>query len=215
MEKIVDNFDLIGNFMSFENPGDFYFVQALVRGKDGVTNNIEGGSINGNNRNRLVRFWTVKSKDELIKCKKDMINIANSVGARLYIHPTRRNFKDVANKFMSLAMETFVSENYEGLKNEYSMACGQSYDKKDKYYIVDVDDNEDGTQPDIDVILGILKKDVSAGINPLTKYLIVPTLHGRHIICKPFYIENFHMFCPNIDVLKNNPTLLYYNAVNK
>ena len=43
---IVDNFKLIRNYLTFNNQDEFYFLQVLIRGKDGHT---EQG-VNGNNK---------------------------------------------------------------------------------------------------------------------------------------------------------------------
>ena len=52
--KIINNFNLLADKL-FQTPledGEFYFVQVLVRGKD-------GNNVNGNNKNRLIRYYCV------------------------------------------------------------------------------------------------------------------------------------------------------------
>ena len=49
---IVDNFKLIRDYLTFNNPDEFYFLQVLIRGKDGHT---EQG-VNGNNKNRVIKI---------------------------------------------------------------------------------------------------------------------------------------------------------------
>ena len=59
MRKEVDNFNLIADRFFNESNGvldedTFFFVQILVRGKD-------GHHVSGNNKNRLVKYYTITS----------------------------------------------------------------------------------------------------------------------------------------------------------
>ena len=40
-------------------------------------------------------------------------------------------------------------------------------------------------------------------------YAIIPTKNGHHIITKPFDVRNFSSQYPDIEIHKNNPTILY------
>ena len=40
-------------------------------------------------------------------------------------------------------------------------------------------------------------------------YAYIPTKNGYHIITKPFNLKQFKDKYPDIDVHKNNPTILY------
>ena len=48
---IVDNFNLFKKILNPLND-EFYFIQILIRGKDGHTES----SINGSNKNHLIKF---------------------------------------------------------------------------------------------------------------------------------------------------------------
>jgi len=204
---MIDNFDLIKEHLDFTDPDDFYFVQSFVRGKDGREMNIDGGSVNGNNKNRLVRFWTIKSREELIYAKPDIISICNAVNARAYIHSAKRSFHEVANEFMRISMASYTTENYAGLKGAYSSACGIV--AKEKRYLVDIDEKNEELVAQVRNFIDL--KCLPAGDCVLYE---VPTLHGYHLICKPFDKHTFNLEFPDIYVHKNNPTLLYYNENN-
>ena len=63
---IVDNFKLIRDYLTFNNQDEFYFLQILIRGKDGHT---EQG-VNGNNKNRVIKIdVTDLYEKEFGKCK--------------------------------------------------------------------------------------------------------------------------------------------------
>lgn len=218
----VNNFDLIKNHLTFDSPDDFYFVQVFVRGKDGRTANVDGGPMNSNNKNRMVRIWTIRSLDEFEHAKYDIISIANSVGGRAYIHPTKRSFKDVARECLRLSTETYLSENYDGMKTAYARACGVSYNKKDKKFLVDIDWDDFAEEiatylyKGREDLLNNVRMFIDSQCEPYegeSKILYeVPTLHGIHLITKPFNVKKFHDRFPKIVVHKNNPTLLYYTG---
>lgn len=204
--RIVDNFELI--YDTFPEPveGEFYFVQILVRGKDGHRG--EKG-INGDNKNRLIKYYAFKTKQEILDKSQEIIDICKACNARAYIHPTKRSFKGVAKEMLRVVTEDFISENYEGLKGAFTTAAGRTFIKKDKKYIVDLDDDQ------VDMRDEILTY-INTGCEPddVDNKLVctVPTLHGIHLITTPFNIEKFQSEYPLVAVQTNNPTLLYYRS---
>ena len=207
---IVDNFDLMKSHMTFNSPDEFYFVQILIRGKDGHT---EKG-VNGNNKNRLIKYYTIRSLDELDRCKQEIVSICHAINARAYIHPTKRSFKAVAKEAFRVFTESYVSENVIGLRSCYSTACGKSRISKDKKFIVDLDGIKYDSYEDIEKVSKILKfiNDECDPIKVQKEAYIVPTAHGIHLVVKPFNADKFKEHFPDIDVHKNNPTLLYFEC---
>jgi hypothetical protein len=208
MLKTVDNFDLIANnLLAINKPTEeeFYFLQVLTRGKDG------NKGANGNNNNRLLKFYNIHSKEQLLDLKEEIISLCKINNARAYINPTKRNYKEVANAMMEQAMHTFISEDYKGLKRVYSKACGQSYLRNDKKFIVDLDGYFIGDKYIDNIKKTIYKCRGRGGENSDKIFMIVPTKHGCHLITWPFDISQFSQIYPNIDIHKNNPTLLYYS----
>lgn len=203
----TNNFNLFRKFIE-EFPlseNEFYFLQILIRGKDGHT---EPG-VNGNNKNRLIKMYTIRSIDDLNKYENDIIGICKLLNARTYVHPTKRNFTEVAAKMLELFPNVFLS-NPQGLKGLYSTACGQSYVSKEKLYVIDLDGEDANKESEI-------KDFISKECEPLDreKYVFTfPTVHGKHLIVRPFNVQKFGQKYPNIDVHKNNPTLLYYNSID-
>lgn len=225
MLTTVNNFDLIKNHLTFDSSDDFYFVQVIVRGKDGRTNNVDGGTINSSNKNRVVRIWTIRSLDEFERTKYDMICIANSVGGRVYIYPTKRSFKNVARETLRLVTDIYLSENYASMRMVYTSACGISYNKKDKKFVVDIDwedfddDINNGIYKDKNDVLDNIKIFIDTQCEFFEKgsaenkiFYEVPTLHGIHLITKPFNVQKFKVRFPKVNVHKNNPTLLYFRT---
>ena len=204
---IVDNFNVFKKIINTLNDDEFYFVQILIRGKDGHT---ELG-INGNNKNRLIKFYTIKSAEHLEKVENEIKSICNAVNARAYIHPTKRSFKAVSKECLKATVEMFLSENNMGLKGAYSTACGKSYITSDKKFVIDLDD-ENASQEKIKEIVDYITNECE----PLSHNKLcyrVDTVHGMHLITTPFNTAKFYQKFPDIDVHKNNPTLLYFNCL--
>jgi hypothetical protein len=203
--KIVDNFNLFKEVMEFDNEDEFYFVQILIRGKDGHT---EQG-VNGNNKNRLVKYYTIRSVDELCKKEEEIKSICKALNARAYIHPTKRSFSEVADTTLRVTTDMYLSgKNIVGLKGAYSTACGKSFITKDKKFVVDIDDYDKNI---VDILNYI---EIWCDPKAEAKFVYkVPTAHGIHLITKPFNTQAFSEKYPDIDVHKNNPTLLYFECL--
>ena len=205
--KTIDNFELFKSVMKFDTEDDFYFVQILIRGKDGHT---EQG-VNGNNKNRLIKFYTVKSTEHLERLKPEIISICNALNGRAYIHPTKRSFNSVADECLRITTDVYLSKtNNIGLKAAYSTACGKSFNSKDKKFVIDLDDGAVNKAAEI-------IEYIEYHCEPFEKIKFlysVPTVHGSHLITLPFNTEKFGLKYPDIDVHKNNPTLLYYKSLD-
>ena len=203
--KIVDNFNLLKKMMNFTNDDEFYFVQILVRGKDGHS---EQG-VNGNNKNRLVKFYTIKSVEHLQRLEPEIKVLCKAVNGRAYIHPTKRSFKEVADETLKVTTETYLSKNVTGLKGAYSTACGKSFVKSDKKFVIDLDGEDVNKINEIAEFL----EDKCQPVDKLKLQYIVPTAHGKHLITLPFDTRKFSEKFPNVDIHKNNPTLLYFECL--
>ena len=150
----------------------------------------------------------------------DFSQYKNMVGAfympkLVYIHPAARSFKEVANVALELTTHTYVSQNWVGMRSVFSTAAGKSFIVKDKKYIVDIDDVDLTTaegQHKVETISERIKEIRGKGGNNVDKvFLTVPTKSGVHLITYPFDVDTFQKSFPNIDVHKNNPTLLYFS----
>ena len=204
---IVDNFNIFKKIINPLNEDEFYFVQILIRGKDGHT---EAG-INGSNKNRLIKFYTIKSVEHLAKVEEEIKAICNIFNARAYIHPTKRSFKAVSKECLKATIEMFLSENVIGLKGAYSTACGKSYITSDKKFVIDLDD-ENASQEKIKEVVDYITNECEP-LNQDKFCYCVPTVHGIHLITTPFNTAKFSQHFTDIDVHKNNPTLLYFNCL--
>ena len=203
---IVDNFEVFKKIINPLNDDEFYFVQILIRGKDGHT---EQG-VNGSNKNRLIKFYTIKSAEHLEKVEEEIKAICNAINGRAYIHPTKRSFKAVSKECLKATVEMFLSENNMGLKGAYSTACGKSYITSDKKFVIDLDDENASQEKIKEIVYYITNQCEPLSHNKLC--YCVNTAHGIHLITTPFNTARFYQKFPDIDIHKNNPTLLYFNC---
>jgi hypothetical protein len=203
---MVNNFDKAASWMYNMDEDEFFYVQVLVRGKD-------GHNANGNNTNRCIKYYTIRSFNEFEFARYEIKTLCDQFNARAYIHYGKRSFEQIGKEMLRTVTDRLISENWQGMKSAFQHCCGKCVLKKNKYYIVDVDwfDNED--QEDKDARLLRYKNFINfscENIQDTNKVLeIIPTNNGCHLICKPFNINKFKNKFPDIDIKQDSPTLLY------
>jgi len=202
MMKDVDNFKLISELLEWPSEEDdgqhFFFVQLLIRKKDG---NREQS---GNNKNRLVKSYAIRSRDELFLKEQEIKAICKLTNARAYIHPAIRTWKGVAGEMLKECTSMYVDQNFSGFRNLFEAAAGKTY--KDKRWVVDLDDDMAGRADEIEEFI---EKECRPFDNKKVLGSVL-TVHGVHLITRAFDLSIFRQAYSLIDVHTNNPTLLYY-----
>lgn len=200
---VVDNFDEFKKIMHFENDNEFYFIQILMRRKDG---HHEPGINGDNSSNRLIKFYTIHSIDELDRKKDEIIKLCQMFNARAYIHPSKRDDNEIADQVLRLTTDMYLEKTYRHrMKCIYTRACGLTPMKKDKKWVVDIDTKDMDEVKRIEAIINSCRPDGSKIVT------LLPTKSGYHVITRPFDLKVFKDSGGNdIDVHKNNPTLLYF-----
>lgn len=202
---MVNNFDIVRQWMKFDSDDEFFFIQVLVRGKD-------GHSANGNNANRTIKYYTVRSLDEFNVIEPEIKTLCKEFGARAYIHYTKRSFEMIGKEMLRVITDRLLSENWQGMKSAFQHCCSKCVPKKYKTYLVDIDYDSDEYQIHGDDLIDLCKDYINEeceNCSDMDKVITtVPTNNGMHLICKPF---NTKQFCDEfyVDVKQNAPTLLY------
>lgn len=198
----IDNFRLISEILEWPSEKDknqcLFFVQLLRRSKDG------NSLLTGNNKNRCVRSYSIRTKLELVQREEEIKALCKLTNARAYIYPAVRSWKGIAAKMTQKAVEMYMSENYSGFKYLFDSVAAQSCETK--RWIVDLDDEYADKTKEIEMF-------IEEQCRPFGKTKVlakVPTVHGMHLITAPFDCSAFGKEWPEIDIHKNNPTLLYY-----
>jgi hypothetical protein len=192
---MINNLEQIKSLLKFENENEFYFVQVIQRSKE----NPDLGK-----NNNLVKAYYVYSLEYLDKKFPEMVKLAEVFNARVYIHLNRRNAYNIALELMEDLAHNIRGNHLKTLDKSYSSVCGKHHSEKDKTWIIDIDGD------DIRYKLEILR--LIRTLEPYdTNKLIaeIPTKNGSHIITRPFNSQKFSEVYPDIELHKNNPTILY------
>ena len=146
---------------------------------------------------------------------KDMIvKLCEMFNARAYISVNPSSYKKCAIKMFKELADIVENGNYKGvLALPESLACKYSANGGNKLWIIDLDGVKtlDECQPYIDFIISELN-DGKAGSSWNWEIKPVPTVSGYHILVSPFDTRDFKQKWPDIDIHKNNPTVLYYGG---
>ena len=193
---MVNNFNLISKFLTFESGDDFYFLQILKRKKE----NPEQTS-----NSRTIKTYYIDSLEKFFKLEKEIQTLCELHNARAYINLNKRSYEKIAFHHLKKVTDCLLNKDFKSIKDAYNSVCGSFSNSTEKRWIIDVDSSiEEAT-----LIAHEIQKQSSEDSNILG---YIPTLNGFHIITKPFntkLVEPFkieHSF----DIHKNNPTLLYF-----
>jgi len=193
---MIDNFELIKSFLKFPNDDIYYHLQILRRGKDHPELPAA---------NRVIKPYFICSLESLDYVEQEIKNLCKFFGARAYINLSPKSIK----KTTMLQLKYLAQRAYEGDFKKIWKAwntCAGEIKGEEPRWIIDIDNTTITEGPIIDLIDGL------EPIDPFgySKFIAeIPTKSGYHLITTPFNLQQFKKEYPDIDVHKNNPTLLY------
>lgn len=101
--KVVDNFDMMKNYMEFNSPDDVYFVQIIKRWKDNKDKPDadawkQQGKASGTYHSgaEYLNYWLIHSASDLDLIKNEILKVCSYNNARAYISINSRSQKQVA-----------------------------------------------------------------------------------------------------------------------
>jgi hypothetical protein len=200
---MINNFDQIRKTMEFPDKNSFYFLQVLKRRKDNPDLDKDM---------KHLSDYYIYSLEQFDDLKERVITQCDSENARAYFRINRRDAKKVAMQVLKRTVDYIMSEDYRAVKSAFASCAGEFHSDPDKKWIVDVDWKD--IPPGIDrelylnVLIGEVQKLVSETGRDGTVYT-VPTKNGIHVITRPFNLKVFRDLYKDIDVHKDNPTILY------
>jgi len=206
---MIDNFDRISRMFYFNEANNMFFhLQILRRGKDHPELPAA---------NKLIQSWLVRSSEQLGKLKDEIVFLCEHYKARAYINVAGKDF----DKLNALILKKLADNNYTGNVinpwHIYNSACGELISRC-KLWVVDVDSKHSDDQFEVlEELDGIWlethpeHKEYLDNLHRRRAYLRaeIPTMNGVHFITLPFNLQKFKEKFPNVDVHKNNPTVLY------
>lgn len=183
----IDNFERFAEYMDCTDHDKFYLINVLQRHKD--IPSLDKST-------RLLKTYTVTSKDYLEKIKPEIIQLCDVFTARAYVYVNRRSYKNTARHMLKTLADNFTSDSFVGITHLFTSEAS-AHGIGDKLWILDVD-LKDSNENSLDVagentgiIRGRLWKTLDyklLEVMPegckLLGYL--PTKHGFHFISKPF-----------------------------
>lgn len=206
---IIDNTEQIKKLIAGCQPGEFYMLQILHRSKDGKTPyEPEGKTIS----QQTVKTYYISSPEYLDYKMNEIRDLCKLFNARAYINLNKKSWKQISLKSLEILASAIAKgdndpNTYRDVKTIVDSACGQTGAcDKNKTWVVDVDYKDLSILEEIKGIIGQCE--------PLGDKIIatIPTLHGYHLITKPFNKAKFaNVYGLPLDIHDNNPTLLYLN----
>lgn len=113
--NVVDNFELLNNYMEFNNPDDVYFVQIIKRWKDNKDKpEADQWKAQGKQKGtyhsgaEYLNYWLIHSPQELANLKSDIIKACSYNNARAYISINSRS-QNQTNAYMNKFKSRFQS----------------------------------------------------------------------------------------------------------
>ena len=197
----IDNFNIGALwFDNLSDQGDFFFVQVIQRNKE----------CNVNNKGNTIKDYHFFDKETFLSKKKEIITLCKAFNARAYFWVNPRSCKEIQYGIIKEALEALELGTHKLFKC-VSKAIGKKRCNKYKSkWIMDFDTKDWSL---INKYLEIVYKCRPDGVKVNT---FIKTVNGIHIISDPFDLEQFKQNVAiakldNIDIHRDNPTLLYYS----
>jgi len=190
---MIDNFELIKPFLEFPNDDIYYHLQILRRGKDHPELPAA---------NRVIKPYFICSLESLDYVEDEIKKLCEFFGARAYINLAPKSIKKTTILQLKYLTQRVYEGDFKKIWKSWNTCAGEIKGEKPRW-VVDIDNNEkwNYVMDDIDTL---------EPYSIDTKYITnIPTKSGWHIITTPFNLQQFKQIYPDIDVHKNNPTLLY------
>ena len=195
---IVDNWKYLRDKLDFSNSDKFYMIQLQQRKKDDA-------SFPANNR--TIKTYFISSLKEYLSLENEIKKLSDETKSRVYIRLNRRSYEDVALEVNKDLAQILKDKNFQHLKNLVPSSAGKVCSEEKRTWIIDLDDVSNEKKEAIMALIDSIEPYLEN-----TKILFkVPTLHGEHLITTPFKVSTFKWEFPDIDIHKDNPTLLYFN----
>ena len=202
---MIDNFELIRSFLEFPNDDIYYHLQILRRGKDHPELPAA---------NRVIKPYFICSLESLDYVEDEIKKLCEFFGARAYINLAPKSIK----KTTMLQLKYLAQRAYEGdfkkIWKSWNTCAGEIKGEKPRW-VVDIDSKDKFEILEIKRFINSLSAKILPMLDtipPTNRELVlteIPTKNGIHLITKPFNLQQFKEKYPDIDVHKNNPTLLY------
>lgn len=192
----INNIDIILPLLNFESEDTFYHLQIIKRKKE----HRELGS-----NSMIVKTYYIKSTEHLTNVLPEIIAISDFHNARACINLSRRSFEKVAYQMLMKITGQIMNKDFKSVRKAYESVCGMHSAESEKKWIIDIDVKDEKL---ISIIANTIKN-CEPDRRQSKVIATIPTKNGIHLITSPFNIAEFREFHSDIEVHKDNPTILY------
>ena len=213
----IDNFKVIDNFLQFEE-GTFYKFELLVRNTDGHNELFKEG-YSETNKNILIKSWYVDTREYYEKIKHEMISLANTTGARLYVTLDRKDNTKLVQSLIHSYTDSLVAicngqkPSIKKLSKVFASETSkvENSSKSTKTLMWDVDTTNEVI---VDSVLDYIE---SKGQKPY----ILKTKKGYHIFCfrkfdhKDWQDKCCGFICDNPDMTSRDEVISYHEMLGE
>ena len=195
---MVDNFELIKPLLTFPNDDIYYHLQIIRRGKD----HPELPSAN-----RMIKAYFICSLESLGYVEQEIKDLCKFFEARAYINLAPKSIRKTTMLQIQYLAQRAYESDYKKIWKSWNTCAGEIKGEEPRW-VVDIDNTTNSifdkkTKEVMNYIHHIEPKDFSR------TQVAIPTKSGFHLVTTSFNLQQFKEQCPDIDVHKNNPTLLY------
>lgn len=193
---MINNIDKIKKLLVFDSEDEFYQLQILKRKKE----HPELGS-----NNYVVKTYQVKSIEHLDKIFPEVVCLCEFHQARACINLNRRSFEKLAYQMLRKVTDQILNKDFKSVRKAYDSVTGSFSNEPNTKWVVDIDVK---SSIKIEMIQNDIKNcEPNRRVNKTIE--ILETKNGFHLITSPFNMEEFRKINPDIEVHKNNPTILF------
>lgn len=193
---MIDNFKLIKPLLIFPNDDIYYHLQILRRGKDHPELPAA---------NRMIKAYFICSLEGLDYVEEEVKKLCEFFEARAYINLAPKSIKKTSMLQIKYLAQRVYEGDFKKIWKSWNTCAGEIKGEEPRW-IVDVDNCNfrNGLDEIRKFIDELMPKTLDGRI-----ICEIPTKSGYHLITSPFNLQQFKEKYPDIDVHKNNPTLLY------
>ena len=198
---MIDNFELIKLLLRFPSDDIYYHLQILRRGKDHPELPAA---------NRMIKAYFICSLESLDYVEQEIKDLCSFFGARAYINLAPKSIKKTTMLQLKYLAERAYIGDYKKIWKSWNTCAGEIKGEEPRW-VVDVDDTSTDFTGLIDMSIATYEPvEYDEQGRYCSKVIAtIPTKSGYHLITTPFNLQQFKKEYPDIDVHKNNPTLLY------
>ena len=202
---MIDNFELIKSLLEFPNNDIYYHLQIIRRGKDHPELPA---------KNRMIKSYFICKLESLDYLKDEIKKLCEIFGARAYINLAPKSIERTTLLQFKYLSQRVYDGDYQKIWRSWDTCAGEVKGEKPRW-VVDIDSKDKLEILRIKRFINSLSAKILPMLDtipPTNRELVlteIPTKNGIHLITKPFNLQQFKEKYPDIDVHKNNPTLLY------